>query len=270
MSSAKKKKLIAIGDSFTDPNFWSPVEPDHVKDYPSWPEVLNNLLHNEYDVINTSHSGVGNDYIYAESMHHIADNIDNIGLVVLALSEPGRYTVGSARTKLHGDLVQNIMNNSKPEYADKLETDKYTKYLDMVFNDSNTIEDISHFIDKILSSILLFQTFCEKNKIPYIIVSMLDQTDLFMRDLWSRNTNRLTVWNVKSFSKELIKNPMFDLIDDEKVIGWPFVEILGGYPFIEKLEIGKETVSERDHHPNKLGHEKIAKDIYNLYIKLYK
>lgn len=265
-----KKKLIAIGDSFTDPNFFSPVEPDHVNDYPAWPEVLNKLLGNKYDVINTSLSGAGNDYIYAESMHHIAKNFDNIGLVVLALSEPGRYTIGSARIRLHSDLMNNVMDNSKPEYKNKLETEKYTKYLDDMFLFSDNIKDLSHFIDKVLSSILLFQTFCEKNNIPYIIVGMLDQTDVFIRDLWSRNTNINSVWKTKSFSRELLDNPMFDMIDENKVIGWPFIKTLGGYPFFEKLKIPEETVSEKDCHPNKFGHEKIAKEVYNLYKELYK
>lgn len=270
MSSVKKKKLIAIGDSFTDPNFYSVVNPEHVKDYPSWPEVLNRMLNNKYDIINTSLSGVGNDYIYSESIKQICENINNTGLVVISLSDPGRYTIGSSRTKLHGDLIKNVMQNSKQEYQNKLTECQYTKYLDSIFLHSNNKKDISHFIDKVLSSILMFQTFCKNNNIPYIIVNMLDQTDLLARDIWARNTNRPLEWNSKSFSTELIKNPMFDMIDEDYIIGWPFVETLGGYPFFEKLELGKETVSEKDRHPNKLGHEKIAKEIYNLYIKLYK
>ena len=62
-----------------------------------------------------------------------------------------------------------------------------------------------------------------------------------------------------------------DYINKDNFIGWPSARRIGGYHMGMKLEKPDGSADERysigkyDPHPNKLGHEKIAKEIHESF-----
>ena len=74
--------------------------------------------------------------------------------------------------------------------------------------------------------------------------------------------------------KGLLDSVQVDLIDDDKFVGWPMYEELGGktvWTMLDNVdpEQTKLRVSKEDLHPNDKGHEYIAGVIYDKYKKIY-
>ena len=75
-------------------------------------------------------------------------------------------------------------------------------------------------------------------------------------------------------TKELLDSAQFNFIDDNKFIGWPPYEQLGGKTAWNKLDDvdpdrTKLRVSTEDLHPNDKGHEYIAEIMYDTYKEIY-
>jgi hypothetical protein len=77
---------------------------------------------------------------------------------------------------------------------------------------------------------------------------------------------------VKISSHELFDNLKLNRLNKidnmNNIIGWPSDKKLGGYTFSSKYSTF--VLSEKDNHPNRIGQQFIAEEIYNKYIKVYK
>lgn len=259
-----KKKLIVGGDSWTDPNFKSNIDLTHIKDYNSWPEILNELFGNKYDIVNTACSGYGNDYIISQTIKAVSENVDEVGLVVLTLSEYSRFNVGNHRKCFPYELFKIISKLNSGESIESINSNELSQYVYEMFSSTNDNEQaVSIAVTSLLSRIITFQTYCEKYSIPYIIVPFLDQFEIIIRRFLSTSAKLKNVWTPKNIAKHMTNNDLFYMIDDEKIIGWPFVDTLGGF-VIDEILTEDLRIGNGDFHPGKSGHKKIAEMIYEF------
>tara|TARA_B100000497_G_C7636858_1_gene382806 strand:+ start:132 stop:1079 length:948 start_codon:yes stop_codon:yes gene_type:complete len=62
--------------------------------------------------------------------------------------------------------------------------------------------------------------------------------------------------------------PLYDVLrKEESIIGFPFVDVLGGYSYESAVynDHEKHDIIPGDGHPNQLGHKVIAKEFYNAW-----
>ena len=84
MFKSSRKKLIAIGCSFTEHHLSSTISPDIDHDFTRWPKHLSNMF--DMECINLGKCGAGNDQILARTLDATLKEKD-IGLVVIMWSE---------------------------------------------------------------------------------------------------------------------------------------------------------------------------------------
>lgn len=273
---SSRKKLIAIGCSFTEHNLSSNQSPNIDFDFPRWPEHLSNML--DMDYVNLGKSGSGNDQILAKTVDVVL-NEKNIGLVVLMWSEWQR--VNFQRYK-----DQSVWHHIRP-YASStddhnLVDETWRKiWLSLSNTRHATRQTLRQFIhaEKLLRDLpyLFIQgTF----NLPFYSTTKLKTIDCgegtpYEKRNFSKvnNSRRMT-------TNEIIISPYFDYIEKnigDKFIGWPIMHEIGGYSIDNILdkedpERLKYRISEDDSHPNAAGHKFIAdflceqyKEIYNDY-----
>jgi hypothetical protein len=84
MLKSSRKKLIAIGCSYTEHNLSSIQTPDFDYNFPRWPQHLADKLDMEY--VNLGRCGAGNKYILSKIVDTVLTE-KNIGLVVVMWSQ---------------------------------------------------------------------------------------------------------------------------------------------------------------------------------------
>ena len=84
MLKSSRKKLIAIGCSFTEHYLNNPMSPDFDHNFPRWPQHLADKL--DMECVNLGAAGQGNEYILSKLIDTVLSE-KNIGLVVLMWSE---------------------------------------------------------------------------------------------------------------------------------------------------------------------------------------
>jgi lysophospholipase L1-like esterase len=276
MFKSSRKKLIAIGCSYTEHNLTSINSPDVDFDFPRWPQHLADML--DMDCVNLGRSGSGNDQILAKTVDVVL-NEKNIGLVVLMWSEWQR--VNFQRYK-----DQSVWHHIRP-YASStddhnLVDETWRKiWLSLSNTRHATRQTLRQFIhaEKLLRDLpyLFIQgTF----NLPFYSTTKLKTIDCgegtpYEKRNFSKvnNSRRMT-------TNEIIISPYFDYIEKnigDKFIGWPIMHEIGGYSIDNILdkedpERLKYRISEDDSHPNAAGHKFIAdflceqyKEIYNDY-----
>jgi len=243
MSGYFRKKLIAVGCSFTEHYLTSGMSPNTVFDFPRWPQHLADMLNME--CVNLGKSGSGNDQILAKALDVMLREKD-VGLVVLMWSEWQR--VGF---QCFPDWDQWF--HITP-HADKLiDGRKYILEKQNTFHATrNTMRTFIH-AEKILSDI------------PYMFLQGTQA--IFYNEYQSR----------RAVSKEILTSPYFDYIESnisDRFIGWPLMKEIGGY-CIDDILNKKDPkrleyrISRTDPHPNAAGHKVIAEFLYEQYKEIY-
>ena len=232
------KKLIVSGCSWGDDNFFSQFHPDMDCDWLKWPTLLATKLNME--VINLCKNGAGQEYIYSSISDYIQKTRkEDIGLVIAAWSTSPRRCYQNKtywrndRTDFRGDMIYWIDRSIRYQYA--------------------------------------FQNLMKQEKLNYIQVQMIS---LYKGHIWEINKKEMGVTNEKTEDiklgaeyNKLKEKALYTLMNtkykfDDKFIGWPTDEIIGGYT-IESLLEEKYRISELDRHPNEIGQQKIAELIYD-------
>jgi len=245
-----KKILLASGDSYTDPNFISDFHPDLDTSWPMWPELLADKL--DMQCVNLGKSGAGNEYIYSSLLDYITDpNLkkEDIGLVVAGWSQIQRkdYQTGQSgrwtnmRIDPHGDAFS--------------------------------------LASKSLRYYLSFQIMCERYKLNYLQVQMINFHSDFLGGL-RYGANQFNIEKEKiikyPYDKEKDKLRVYNSIlnndyriNHKKFIGWPIAKELGGFtlgaknsPIFPNGDLSFK-ISELDEHPNALGQRMIAEYIHD-------
>ncbi|MBF83977.1 MAG: hypothetical protein CL489_05810 [Acidobacteria bacterium] len=278
MSKSSRKKIIAVGCSYTE----------DVYKFPVWPTLLAETL--DMDCVNLGAQGAGNEEMLAKTLDVVL-NQKNIGLVVIMWSEWQRMDFQLWPRKWDHWWHVHPMRKAGPGWERYVERSGYVPEFQRNVNEwspnllgANTPH---HAANRALRTFIYSQKLLKN--IPYIFlqgptpmpfynVKTLSYIDCSengpngeVADFQKNNNSRQQTALALSFS------PYLEYIDNnisEKFIGWPIFSELGGYDIDNILDIAdpersEMRISEDDTHPNGLGHKMIAEEIYNAYAKIY-
>jgi hypothetical protein len=259
MLKSSRKKLIAIGCSFTEHYLSSIHTPDFDYNFPRWPQHLADKL--DMECVNLGDSGQGNEYILSKLIDNVLTE-KNIGLVVLMWSEWSRQDFQDPANGWY----------SFHPHRDNSETEKYpidSKSRNSILHYNNTydvtMKSLRHFL---IAQMLL-------KDIPYLMmqgpIPLVLQHQRYMHHA-ARRKNRRALFKLEL--NAMIDSKIFDEIDEKKFIGWPILKQIGGYTvgnILNKIDPEQKElrISKDDSHPNAEGHKIIAQEIYNAYEKVY-
>jgi len=243
-----KKILIASGDSWTGGT--NLLKPDS---YPYWPEILANKL--DMDYINVGRSGKGNEFIYNQMVDTLCSTKSKrVGLAICLWSKFDRWDLYKWTFAINPEYELHDRYWAG-RYVSRVwpEQERHEKFINAIYEHG----DLSDGGENLLRSMRRyhsFQNYCELHNIPYL------QGQAFRPS--------------KNILKEFFDCPQFDIINDDKFVGWPIYQELGGKSMWEVLDEvdpkkTKLRVSKEDLHPNGEGHERIAELMYERYKKIY-
>jgi len=278
-----RKYILAHGCSFTHRNFQS-VEPEHNPiTFPKWPEILGERL--GVPVTNLAQCGNDNDSIINETIDHILK--DKPWMVVVGLTDITRFRMYGNKT-LQAIPSWMMMHS---EYFDDMKGDKsHDKNLypwvewfwKTCQNTNHPYKPYNHLLgsmfDHHYKRIIRLQKICDKLGIKLIMTHLLP---LVMYD--AHFTNPAKKWNIDnniSYNDllEIAARPTsFYEVDPKTCFGWPHMAEIGqGYHVMDTdrdhplaWKLPDYNISWTDGHPNKRGHEVIAKLYYEQYKKNY-
>jgi len=252
-----KKILLVSGCSWGDSNFTSTFHPEMACDWPKWPELLAKKL--DMECLNLCRSGAGQEYIYGA----ISDKIQTLD------SNKIGYTIAAWSTAPRRDF--NIFSTWRNESKDSK-------------------GDINYWIQRSFRYQYAFQTLMEFKKIPYLQFQMTSLHKAYLHKLMTPYSSNLyssknhakdidlkKIQEVEptlksKFDKELqkilqtIKNSPYYKNFNDKFVGWPTDENIGGFDIGSKLLNEQHRISELDLHPNTKGQEVIAEFLYEKII----
>jgi len=250
-----RKKLIAIGCSFTAHD-QRDINQKKIYPFDVWPMHLANKL--DMDCVNLGRRGQGNDYISAKLIDTVlAEKKEDIGLVVLMWSGWPRIDFQDIKGEWQGrwrEIRSKIVPTAPwSEIKDAPGPTDTEKYFDLWRVDNNEY----HMAMKALRYFLIAQRLLED--IPYLMIQGVGINAVKNRELV-----------IQTF----INSKIFYEIDEDKFIGWPIAQEIGGYNvenILNKLDPERTDlrISDEDSHPNAEGHKIMAQEIYNAYEKIY-
>lgn len=245
-----KKKLITVGDSFTDDYvkcckenlFLLEKKPylKNIKPFKIWPELLSEKLN--LKLINLGQCGRGNEYIFNKAIDATLEHKD-IGLMVVLWSEIQRFDF-----KIEDyNFTSNLANHTG--HTIKIEEDIKT-----IFNE-NKIYDLNYALNKFFRLSYALQTICENNNIK-LIQSFGTHVGAYFDDKQVKYELCKYIINHKILYK--LKN----------FIGEPFINSIGGYTLKDLLHKDRLYIlDDEDTHPNEEGHQLFYKIIHDYYLK---
>jgi hypothetical protein len=249
------EKILVSGDSWSNPNFKSRMNPEY-KQIMTWSDMLDG------DVTNISINGLDNVSIVNNALKSIYENKPD--RVVLALSCWSRYSTPNYR--MNPLFLFNVAVKTKQianyEY-DKKEYTRMIRHLAGMMD--TTIEEgddvygfVIHFIKDNIPKFILNTSLALMNIIHICnhlkIKLHIFQTFSAFSCATDRNNNR------KMFEKELISSDLFLELYDNKadLIGYPWIQSAGGFTADSVLNSKEDILGNGDGHPNQNGHRKIG------------
>ena len=236
-----RKKLIAIGCSYTEHYKEDPRSPGVDFNFSRWPQILADKL--DMDCVNLGRCGMGNEYISAKLIDTVlAEKKEDIGLVVLMWSGWLRIDFQDIKGEWIGKF--SLIRHNPDKYFDFWGVGGVDNY-----EYNMTMKSLRHFL---IAQMLL-------NDIPYLMI----------QGVWTAFD-----WSHQQMAKTFINSKIFYEIDEDKFIGWPILQEIGGYnvnTILNKFdpERNQLRISDEDRHPNDEGHKILAREIYDAYEKIY-
>ena len=266
-----RKKLIVSGCSFTTKDYKSTTYPEMNCDWSKWPELLAEKL--DMDCVNLAFSGAGNHFIFQTLCEAIIRTPrDEIGMVVAAWSQANRDD-----WQIYKDAFKDRM----------MYNETYLKGFVWHNKRLDKDGDVFSWVRSDIIRMITLQKLCEGLNIPYKQTQMIGFFGGYINGLvkteneYKRISEKQTGEDLRhKYPGDKKKDYMKcceilleyeDYINKDNFIGWPTVPILGGSNFSSRLENTdgspneKYAIGKYDPHPNKLGHEKIAKEIYESF-----
>ena len=265
MFKSSKKKLIISGCSYTA-NYVKTVK---LEQFPLWGEILADKLNME--LINVSQCGFGNKAIYHTLVETMIETKD-VGLVISMWSEFQRVCLFVDESK-NKNLNQQPWTSFHPQRTvlDTERDDKFFKLpqvnpkkksmkyeLSKVIT-NKSLDSLRGVTEQSLGYMFAFQNICENLGIPYLQIQgcapavVEDAGRGGAGPAWDRN---------KKLAEQIIASPYVNKINN-RFVGWPISEIIGGYCFDTLLTKHNYRISSQDNHPNEAGHNLISKVLYN-------
>ena len=274
---SSKKELVVIGDSFcvdlisaynymlksgttTYQVYYTgsirDVEIKYQEPFPIWSEIIAKELN--LKLVNLSKAGTGNDYMLGKALDYITKNKKKIEKVIIAWS-------GWYRVDIEVDYSDHETALLLSHLYPKDLTDNYQSVKN--FNEVLPAEEILYnkypypnkisSINKFFRNVYLMQTVCETFNIDYRMIQSVP--------IGSTINFKIVIdeENYVPLAKQILDHDYFDLINDEKFIGWPIQENLGGFSMSSVMAESSPIyyLNKYDIHPNKKGMELISKMI---------
>ena len=258
---SSKKELVVIGDSFcvdlvSSYNYMlksgnttyqvsyagsiRDIEIKYHEPFPIWPEIIAKKLN--LKLVNLSKAGTGNDYMLGKALDYITKNKKKIEKVIIAWS--GWYRV-DIEVDYNSPIIEDDNYQSVKNSAEEIFYNKYPY--------PNKISSINKFF----RNVYLMQTVCETFNIDYRMIQSVP--------IGSTINFKIVIdeENYVPLAKQILEHDYFDLINDEKFIGWPIQENLGGFTMSSVMKESSPIyyLNKYDTHPNKNGMELISKMI---------
>lgn len=276
--------LLASGCSYTDKNFYSTDDsiPDIKRGgWPMWPELVSNKLN--LTCVNTALCGQCNTISINKTIKFILENEKKVNTVMILLSSWDRFQIFNGPSVIGLHSIYNIIFNAPtgPNYNNfiiikgLLDYIKKQKNFFMKYYEDSMVET--------LSSLYYLIKLCEMQNIKYIFAQGVFNWDydsvneLIYKEFKDHSNTRL-----KNYLKYISSSVIGENLEkrSDKLIGWPFEKLLGGYS-IDDLRIegsllnkGKfknipGKVSKIDDHPNAKEQEVIANIFLEKYGEIY-
>tara|TARA_R100001510_G_C7587146_1_gene158054 strand:- start:180 stop:797 length:618 start_codon:yes stop_codon:yes gene_type:complete len=161
---------------------------------------------------------------------------------------------GAGNLMISSQVIKAVTNNKDIKHVYIMWSDWDR---DSIVNNTwqDTITDQKDLIDMNLNIILSTQLFLKSLNIPYTMASISEP--IIFDDSKSK-----VKYDELTYFKYLIEHPIFDMIDKDNYWGWPISNKIGGKNI--KSWMNKEhRISKEDGHPNELGHQAIASELYD-------
>ena len=304
----KKNIILAVGCSFTDPNFKSLVKhlPDNKRGgWPMWPELMQREIEKKtgesYELINLAESGTGNDWIFNTCIDALSKYDSRIKIVLIGGTQWMRTHVVPSDTRFNPQ-VSGVNIFEDKEWRDGQILNKFSEnyekaMIQMWYLHSNEFgfKNVIHHNLRIMWTLM---NICKDKKIKFIWNQILEtfpsphfwRTRLLKvgRDEgWDINVN-LQAWEElkdtlkwtlsdQYFSKTVLKSPYAKFLVKHKKHFYGFSWSNGSpwnlytfdSPAAQKTKVCPEIMIDGkkviDAHPNKLGQEEIAKEMWKEY-----
>jgi len=268
---SSKKELVVIGDSFcsdyirmrnmmADDNepylLWDKslqiireFEWTQKKLFPIWGEIVAKELNLKF--VNLSQSGTGTNYIFAELLDYLIKNKKNIEKVIISWSGCSRFDFefpgGNSPVPYKRPWMSICTIHPAWIYPVGIKFDKFLTAVKKIKACS-----FESGINNFFRHVYVLQNLLESHGTDYRMIQSVSDGYEFTKE-----------GGLYKYAEKIINNPYFDLINDEKFIGWPGIENLGGFTMVELIsaEDNKNHISDVDHHPNENGMKIIANTI---------
>ncbi len=266
-----RNKIIVGGCSFTDYAMPSKAKPNPM-DFKMWPAYLEG-----YDVINTAKCGSGNRKILSSVIEEVLKHEPkDIKCVIVAWSEWTRQDI-LADNQYHTSSPFRTIIPKIDDERDKLvkETPHNETFVDNFYKSIQArFPKDKDIMNDNLQMMYQFQCFCNELHINFLQMQMLPTYNKFRKE--SNTTANydtketldpdqyptdLEMKKRKIREHDFIKNPITLLLDDDKFIGFPIFQGLGGYTIIDLLrkKYGESyRINGIDAHPNEESQRFIA------------
>jgi hypothetical protein len=269
MLKSSRKKLIAIGCSFTEHYLSSIMTPDFDYNFPRWPQHLADKL--DMECVNLGQCGSGNKQILSKIINTVLTE-KNIGIVVVMWSQFQRLDFEYSSTEWMQINLDLDIDQTKIDWDYKQKNFKELHNLHSAIQDAlrtfilaeKLLKDIPHLYIQGPDAVSFYST-----------KKLL--TDDNYRESKQKRVDTGTFLYPTFIIKLFFLSSYFDYVEknlSEKFIGWPIMQELGGYSvtnILDKLDPERTQlrISKEDIHPNAEGHKIIAQEIYNAYEKVY-
>ena len=260
------KTLLAVGCSFTNPNFTSRAHPEMDCSWPKWPEIVGKEL--GYEVVNLGKDGSSNDNIMRSAQDYMAEH--KVDMVCALWTEPFRLNIHDV---YHSNWYTSLKVDNG-EYAGHK-----TSWLGWdIINTKNIAQILMHDYNhpRIANEQLRYiYTLDMIGKFHNVPVYHMHGCSLWKREIYrvfsevlgDNLTEKQIHSKFKIWLHSYITSPYFSILDKQTNIwGWPFYRELGGeLPLRDHMILEfNNRISEKDGHPNAKGQQLMA----NKYLEL--
>lgn len=249
--------IIISGCSFCNPNL---ILADKTKI--TWP-IWSDYLIFKQPVINVSRSGVGNDLIIKSAIDCLMDNPD-ITRVIISLTHWERFSVRGVH--INPNIIKFLDNDKRSDTTyvtrERRIARSHLSFLTGFTPDYNSFirssERLFVMVEDLLRDIYILNRLCAERNVKLHIFQML------------KALAGLSMDEQPAVLEHMFSNKYFDYLETCKeidLIGWPFLEQLGG-EHIEAILKSTDRIGNSDMHPNGTDQMKIAR-VINEKIKDY-
>ena len=261
-----KKILLVSGCSFTDPNMRSVPHPDLDTSWPKWPELVAKEL--DMDCVNLADSGAGNEKIYSSISDYLTQPSSKVKLKLNfeRLDYRGKkyeyFLPDDIKTDI-GLVVAAWSEGHRRDWSQKryvTREEKRDQWTNINFDDKG---DLYYWLLKSVRYQYAYQNLCKQLKLPYVQFQMISLWRAYVHFKIDELGKDRQHWETEM--KECLAATGYNELVNTNFLGWPGDVINDTYWNQKSWTLSdclkqQDKISDKDVHPNKQGHEKLAEE----------